>query len=588
MKSLELQQTSYTPEQSSGGFREKFEAFKSRISEIRSRIAEKFGYRDEKLTEATDEALTFTASEVIKEADADGVRTDQELAGINEAVSSVIIEGALEEAGMEKSAGENPIAMLQKDIGSDDLEATIGSLEKEGATLDDGSSISELAAQVIEREYAEIDNITVETEDIFESTPRVKLSETIRDVMASETLRSGETEYRPKKEIICDHSHIEDQRMDIVNRSDKGVTEISFKLREGIEFHPRRVTREGILFGKEPLYFYGLKDDTEQSICQAHRYERDGVKIMIADPQGDEARAMRGYVRIEAPSDMEPERIEEIVKKVVEGDLDIPGGLGEVSEAAELNYKKARYAWQHKIEGELTPEQQEAAEKLEREEVFPGYTTYVERGKHKEYLEEYGDDIRAIHTLFTGDADSIFRMLTIGGMCSAERYKRGLIRNGMSTLQDFKTGGSDSFYTRLTNEDQRIGLGGVNVVFKPEIFDRTDWYTYEKDEYGSIDEETFAERKTPEEMFDITSTKFTMDNNEQMFRTGIGPQYIESILVPPDKRDQLIKELKEMGLVEFDGKPIEKIIISCEDDEEEAAAKEKAKAIFDSIIKKGK
>ena len=79
--------------------------------------------------------------------------------------------------------------------------------------------------------------------------------------------------------------------------------------------------------------------------------------------------------------------------------MGIPDALGEVSEDAEQEYKEARYKWQHVIPGELSPEQVERAERLEREEVFPGYSTLVEKGKHREYLEQYGDP----YGIFEGD-----------------------------------------------------------------------------------------------------------------------------------------------------------------------------------------
>ncbi len=563
MNSIEAS-ISASPDKASESYKDKIEAFfKSCISKIKTKIAEKFGFKGDKLTEATDQALVFEATETIKAADEDGTRTEAEVAEIDQAVSNVMIEGAMEEAGMETSAGENPILTLEKDIDPHDIVNSINNLDAEGVTLDDGSSVADLATQVLEREYDGLDDAMTETAEVNEAQPNVKLAEAISRIASRELVRSGETLYRPREEIICDHGHIEGQRIDIMNRSDDGVTEISFKLRSGVEFNPKRVVRDGIVMGNGEIKYKGLNNGVEQSVCPARTYERDGVKIFIAAPPSeDDARVAKGLVKIEAPSDMAPEDVEKIVQKVIEDDLGIPNGLGEVSEESEREYKFSRYAWQHKIEGELTPEQQEAAERMEREEVFPGYTTMVEKGKHKEYLEKYGQDMRAFHNLHSGTVSSVYRMLTVGGMCSTERYKRGVIKSGMSSVEDFNTGGGDSFFTRISNGKQREKLHGVNVVFKPELFDRTDWYTYDSDEYGTTGEETFGSRKTPEELFEHEAKEEWPDDNEQMFRTGISPKYIESIIVPEDQRDGFINELKKMGIEEFDGKPIEEIIIS--------------------------
>ena len=36
---------------------------------------------------------------------------------------------------------------------------------------------------------------------------------------------------RPRAEIICDHNHIEDQKIDVINKRDLGMMEFRFKLR---------------------------------------------------------------------------------------------------------------------------------------------------------------------------------------------------------------------------------------------------------------------------------------------------------------------------------------------------------------------
>ena len=268
-------------------------------------------------------------------------------------------------------------------------------------------------------------------------------------------------------------------------------------------------------------------------------------------------------VKVEVPSGTDPEATEQILGEILEKDLGIPDALGEVPEEAEREYKMARYKWQHMITGDLTPEQMEQAEKLHREEVFPGYTTLVERGKHGEYLERYGEDIRAIHHLWTGSAKSIYRILTQGLMCTTERYSRGVMKSGMSSTIDMDTGGADSVLTRITNEAERGKMNGAVVVFKPEVFDRTDWYSYNYDTYGSTDDEYFVDRLSPDTIFDTITNpnSYYSSCNEQMFRTGIGAGFVESIEVGSDSRDGIIAELRSMGLEEINGKPIEEVVI---------------------------
>ena len=791
----------------------KMEKLLGKIQGVKDFIKTKFGIQSsEKLVKMTDHALVYVAKETITAADKDGIRTEAEAAEIEEAVSSVVVQGAMEEAGMEQSAGENPILELNQSDAQPDLMASIETLHEEGVMLPNGESVAGLATRIIERDkkwdltkvsgqlgsneggwyekpngerfyvkfyenpsqgqaefvanavYAKLgikavrseiiqldgreaiaspavpeatpangeaqggsedvqkgfvadaflanwdvvglvyDNI-VQGEDGFyridnggslifraqggdkayspdsipelqsmripgrptgevfagitedeigrqarelvsklssediraivdesglegedrdriltgllgrreylaktygepepeepsnpesrERRPRRSISETIRILSSKEMERTGETVVRPRTEIVCDHDHIEGQKIDVINKRDRGTMEFSFKLRaptevitalatkpegEGEDAQAEITTPSGAVLRRGKITYEGASSDDSYELCDASVFEKGGVKVFIADPSSRNGekwlisiaynnsnlvRTAMGLVKVEVPSGMDPEVTEQILGEILEKDLGIPDALGEVPEEAEREYKMARYKWQHVITGDLTPEQMEQAEKLHREEVFPGYTTLVERGKHEEYLGRYGEDIRAIHHLWTGSAKSIYRILTQGLMCTTERYSRGVMKNGMSSTTDMDTGGADSVFTRIANEARRREMNGAVVVFKPEVFDRTDWYSYNSDTYGSTDDYYFVDRLSPNTVFDeITNpNSYYSCSNEQMFRTGIGARFVESIEVGSDLRDGIIAELRSMGLEEIDGKPIEEVVI---------------------------
>lgn len=791
----------------------KMEKLLGKIQGVKDFIKTKFGIQSsEKLVKMTDHALVYVAKETITAADKDGFRTEAEAAKIEEAVSSVVVQGAMEEAGMEQSAGENPILELNQSDAQPDLMASIETLHEEGVMLPNGESVAGLATRTIERDkkwdltkvsgqlgsneggwyekpngerfyvkfyenpsqgqaefvanavytklgikavrseiiqldgreaiaspavpeatsasreaqggsedvqkgfvadaflanwdvvglvydnivqgkdgFYRIDNggslifraqggdkayppgsipelqsmrvpgrptgevfagITedeigkqarelvskLSPEDIRaivdesglegkdrdriltgllgrreylaktygesepeglsnpesrERRPRRSISETIRMLSGKEMERTGETVVRPRTEIVCDHDHIEGQKIDVINKRDRGMMEFSFKLRaptevvaalatkpesEGEDAQAEITTPSGAVLRRGKITYEGASSDSSYELCDASVFEKGGVKVFIADPSsrnGDNwsifiaynnsrlVRTAMGLVKVEVPSGTDPETTEQILGEILEKDLSIPDALGEVPEEAEREYKMARYKWQHMITGDLTPEQMEQAEKLHREEVFPGYTTLVERGKHEEYLGRYGEDIRAIHHLWTGSAKSIYRILTQGLMCTTERYSRGVMKDGMSSTVDIDTGGADSVFTRIANEDQRGKMYGAVVVFKPEVFDRTDWYSYNYDTYGSTDDEYFVDRLSPDTIFDTITNpnSYYSSCNEQMFRTGIGAGFVESIEVGSDSRDGIIAELRSMGLEEINGKPIEEVVI---------------------------
>lgn len=78
-----------------------------KIQGFKDYIKNKFGIQNsEKLVEMTDYALVYDAKKAIAAADEDGFRTEAEVAEIEEAVSSVVVQGAMEEAGMEQSTGK--------------------------------------------------------------------------------------------------------------------------------------------------------------------------------------------------------------------------------------------------------------------------------------------------------------------------------------------------------------------------------------------------------------------------------------------------------------------------------------------------
>lgn len=590
----------------------KMEKLLGKIQGFKDYIKNKFGVQNsEKLVEMTDYALVHIAKKTIIAADKDGIRTEAEAAEIEEAVSSVVVQGAMEEAGMEQSAGENPILELNQSDAQLDLMTSIETLHEEGVMLPNGESVAGLATRTVERDkkwdgmteeerreylaktYGEPEPGKIANPESRERRPRRRVSETIRMLSGLEMERSGETAVRPRTEIVCDHDHIEGQKIDVINKRDRGMMEFRFKLRapteamaalvtksegEGENAQAEITTPSGAVLRRGKIIYEGASSDSLCELCDASVFEKDGVRVFIADPSskhgGNEnisntyncshlVRTAMGLVKVEVPSGTSPEATERVLGEILEKDLGIPDALGEVPEEAEREYKMARYKWQHVIAGDLTPEQMGQAEKLHREEVFPGYTTLVERGKHGEYLERYGEDIRAIHQLYTGSAELIYQILTQGLMCTTERYSRGVIKSGMSSIIDMDTGGADSVFTRIANEAQRGKMNGVVVVFKPEVFDRTDWYSYSGDTFGSTDDDFFVSRLSPDIIFDkiknLNSNCLT--SNEQMFRTGIGARFIESIEVGSDSRDGIIAELRSMGLEEINGKPIEEVVI---------------------------
>lgn len=417
---------------------------------------------------------------------------------------------------------------------------------------------------------------------------------------ATEKERSKEYLIRERHEIICDRDHIENQRVDVVENLENQTLEYRFKLREplaeiselGQKLRTESREKDGVAELQSgtsvrlgEITYHDLESKREFRLCDALVFEKNGVKVSLADATARElgdgvisrkrntsnlVRAAIGLVQMEVPKAMDEATAQQTMGEIFRQDLGVEDALGEVSEMAERDYKIARLKWQYKL-NDLDAEQLERAEKLTRREVFPGYSTFVESGKHNEYLAKYGEDVRAVHMLNSMSVDSVYRVLTTGLMSTTERFSRGVVKNGISSVLDIDSGGADNVFTRIMNAEQRGKIQNHAVVLKPEIFDRTDWYAYNVDSYGSTNEAHFAGRLAPEEIFQRTmgDLKHYSADNEQMFRTGIGVDYIEAIEVDELDRDELLEGLHEKGLFEVNGRPIEEVIVAREFDEDD-------------------
>ena len=418
-----------------------------------------------------------------------------------------------------------------------------------------------------------------------------------KEKLASATEKEYSQEYliRERHEIICDRDHIENQRVDVVENLENQTLEYRFKLREplmeiselGQKLRTESREKDGVAELKSgtsvrlgEITYRDLESKREFRLCDALVFEKNGIKVSLADATARElgdgvisrkrntsnlVRAAIGLVQMEVPKAMDDMAAQQTLDEIFRQDLGVEDALDEVSERAERDYKIARLKWQYKLE-DLNAEQLGRAEKLTRREVFPGYSTYVENGKHEEYLAKYGEDVRAVHMLNSMSVDSVYLVLTTGLMSTTERFSRGVVKNGISSVLDIDSGGADNVFTRIMNAEQRSKIQNHAVVLKPEIFDRTDWYAYNVDSYGSTNEAHFAGRLAPEEIFQRTmgDLKHYSADNEQMFRTGIGVDYIEAIEVDELDRDELLEGLREKGLFEVNGRPIEEVIVARE------------------------
>ncbi len=209
-----------------------------------------------------------------------------------------------------------------------------------------------------------------------------------------------------------------------------------------------------------------------------------------------------------------------------------------------------------------------ALKHAELKEVFPGYVTTVLPAAAEKYKELGAQYVFA----GVGTLEGTLGILASGGiMSSQERLARGIIVAGASTWQDFKTGGAANVFTRMVTDDAAgVKLksapfaGDYQVAFKPEVLGRTDWFAYNSDRYGNMkDDNLFGARKYGAALLEsLRANGRFATSNEVMFRTGLSTDDLQAVYTQSeDKRQKLLDALKERGIVDIGGRPIEDVVV---------------------------
>lgn len=264
-------------------------------------------------------------------------------------------------------------------------------------------------------------------------------------------------------------------------------------------------------------------------------------------------------------------------------------GLGDLTEtptkAAEETVKKARVIWQHapnrvkelsgltgadldgKLDTILSEEGLGAiASRLKMEKVFDGYQTYVDADALKEY------EAAGLRYVWAGveRGDSVVAVLKSPGLMSTNaRSRYGLDFTGESPSSDMRKGGSDSVFTRIgiktsaTNKprfDNSLCGSYYRILIDPAEMARTDWYAYESDSFGTTKPGRMAVRPSPLTFIQDMTNNYC-GSNEIMFRQGIPKEHFIGISCQTERhRAELLDKLRQAGITEINGIPIEKFV----------------------------
>lgn len=310
------------------------------------------------------------------------------------------------------------------------------------------------------------------------------------------------------------------------------------------------------------------------------KYIRNGDDILIIS--GSDAkysgRALMGQfnIRVQASNGTDAaNKIKALIQQAGISDI-----ADDVTEAAINRYKKMRLIWQTdpKLAGRLDAVRSSDAEidkalkklgiteqrldKVEVRMVQDGYFTLYDPENIKlanKYKVAY-----LYHEAATADA-AVSIMQSGELLATTNRWGRGIVKNGASSNTDIGTGGADSVFTRIVFDNQ-VGkerrysyFGDYVFIFDKKALERTDWYAYTDDRFGTTEVGEFSGRYGTEAHFSASRKRYSR-SNELMFRKTLPLDTLMEIRVPHGQRQDMIDRLKQAGITKHNGIKVEDFI----------------------------
>lgn len=319
---------------------------------------------------------------------------------------------------------------------------------------------------------------------------------------------------------------------------------------------------------------------TTEKYSLGTKYIRQGDDIIIVAGSGAEnnGRAFMGAfnIRVEASNGTDAARkIQSLMQQA--GITDI---ADDVTTAALDRYKKMRVIWQTapseaaslnvatvtdaQIDGVLKKLgiTQKRLDAIQVRKVADGYWTLYDP-ENVALAKKYG---AAYIYHEASSIDAAANVLSSGELlATTNRYGRGIFATGASSFADMGTGGADSVFTRIVFDNQvgkenRYGnFGDYVFVFDPKVLERTDWYAYDGDRFGTTEDYAFNIRYGTAEHFKRSRNNYRR-GNEIMFRKTVPLDTLTEVRVPSRDRQALIDKLHSVGILQINGIRLEDLI----------------------------
>lgn len=302
------------------------------------------------------------------------------------------------------------------------------------------------------------------------------------------------------------------------------------------------------------------------------------IFVIVGERANFSARALAGQfnVRVQASSGADAARkMRGLLQRAGLQDI-----MEDATEEALDRYKKMRVIWQtdpktsYGIDPEhASPEKlnkileklgitQKRLDAIKMKKVTDGYYTFYDPENYKiaqqqkaAYLYHEASSLQRAEEVLTGS----------GLTSTTTRFNDGITTRGASSTRDIMTGGADGVFTRIVYENQvgkeyRYGMFGDYVfVFDTKALERTDWYAYTSDNFGSTQENSFKNRHGTAEHMRETSRLY-WKANELVFRKTLPLDTLKEVRVPSEDVQPFIDRLKSKGITQINGIPLSKLI----------------------------
>lgn len=200
---------------------------------------------------------------------------------------------------------------------------------------------------------------------------------------------------------------------------------------------------------------------------------------------------------------------------------------------------------------------------LRFEEVFDGHFTVVDPEQARA-LQRAG--ARYLYSTVTMP-EHVHSILLGGQKSSLQRYKDGIIINGMSTNSDFITGGAQGVFTRVVTQDaiydNRSWTGRTYKLLQTaEQLGRTDWYGWDGDFFGRRWELETAVNFGEALVKRVDAGGSYRTTNEFIFTAGNRPENIQRVIATTEQdRKKLIEHLSAAGYQPHNGLSLEEFVV---------------------------